>query len=50
MNEVCELLNIHKNTLYKWIEDGKIEYFKVGKIYRFEEPDIKKFIEKQKGK
>lgn len=28
-DEVCEYLKISKETLYKWVENGKIPYYKI---------------------
>ena len=32
--EAARILNIHKNTLYLWIKDGKIPAIRIGRTLR----------------
>lgn len=48
--EVCEILKIGQRTLYRYIADGKINGFRVGRNYRFTEEDLKDYMERTKGK
>lgn len=40
IEQVCTMLNIHQNSLYKWIKQGKVNAVKVGKVYRISEEEI----------
>jgi excisionase family DNA binding protein len=44
IKEVCEMLQISRQTLYQWIKDGKIKTVKINKLVRIPEEEIKKFI------
>lgn len=44
IDEVAQMLNIKKTTLYDWVHKGKIRYVKVGRLVRFLEEDIAKII------
>ena len=43
-NEVLNYFKITKKTLYKLIEDGKIESFTISNQYRFTEEAIQNYI------
>lgn len=43
--EVAKMLKVHKNTIMRWIEGGKIKAFKIGRFWRIKEEDLQKFIE-----
>lgn len=48
--ETAELLKITKQTIYKYIKDGKLEAIKLGKNLIISEEAIQQFIENQKLK
>lgn len=43
--EAAAYLRISKVTLYGLVENGQIQCFKVGRIYRFTEQQIQAFID-----
>lgn len=45
---VCELLQVSKITIYRWIKSGKITAYKVGKSYLFKIEDVHQLIEDSK--
>lgn len=45
IEDVCELLQVSKITIYRWIKSGKITAYKVGKSYLFKIEDVHKLIE-----
>ncbi len=45
IEDVCELLQVSKITMYRWIKSGKITAYKVGKSYLFKVEDVHKLIE-----
>lgn len=46
--EICEILKVTKRTLYRYLEDGKINGFRAGREYRFTEQDLIDFIESRR--
>lgn len=45
--ETAEILNVHRNTVYRWIVDeNKLKADKIGRQWRVRESELKKFIEK----
>ena len=48
IEDVCELLQVSKITIYRWIKSGKITAYKVGKSYLFKIEDVHKLIEDSK--
>ena len=45
IEDVCDLLQVSKITIYRWIKSGKIISYKVGKSYLFKIEDVHKLIE-----
>jgi len=50
IEEVAEILKVVYITVYRWIKQGKLESFRVGKKYMIKKSDIEKLIEKSKVK
>ena len=48
IKEVAEMLKVAYLTVYRWVKDGKIEAYKLGKEYRIKKTDIEKFVEGSK--
>jgi len=42
------MLKVAYLTVYRWVKDGKIEAYKLGKEYRIKKTDIEKFVEGSK--
>ena len=40
VQDVSELLRVHKNTIYKLIHTGQLRAFKVGRAWRFKFEDV----------
>lgn len=38
--ETCEFFNVGTSTLYRWINQGRIPYFRVGREYRFDRGEL----------
>lgn len=47
--EVADILNVSKSTIYDLIRRGEIQSYKVGRKMRFTEDDVKKYIEQSKA-
>ena len=48
VTDVAEYLKISEVTTYKFVQEGKIPGFKVGRHWRVKRSDLAEFIEKQK--
>ena len=44
LQEIQELLQVTRRTLYNWIKDGKLKAFKVGKDWRITKEALEEFI------
>lgn len=45
--EVMEYLNIGKNTLYRLLNNGEINAFKIGKVWKIPKESVEDYIEKK---
>lgn len=50
ITEACEYLQISEQTMFRWMREGKISYFKVGKSTRFRESDLDQLVERVVGR
>jgi len=48
IDDICETFKVAKITVYRWLKDGKITGYKVGRSWLFKGEDIKNLIEKSK--
>lgn len=48
IKEVSELFKVAYLTVYRWIKQGKLNAFRVGKKYMIKKSDIDALIEKSK--
>jgi len=46
--EIAKILKVHWQTVLDFIRSGRLKAFKLGRGYRIEEKDLRKFIEKGK--
>lgn len=42
-NDVMDILNIGRNTFYKLVNDGKLNGFRIGKMWRIHPKDLDDF-------
>ena len=47
VKEVCDLLRIHRSTIYRLVRQGRIPSFKIGKDWRFRTDLIMRWIAEQ---
>lgn len=49
VKELVSLLSIPKSTIYRWVREGSIPYYKInGYIIRFKEKEITKWLDRWK--
>jgi excisionase family DNA binding protein len=44
--EVAKILKLNPNTVWRYIKDGKLSAFKVGRCYRISEAQVQEFLNK----
>ena len=44
VKEVTEIMNVHRYTIYRHIDEGLLKATKVGKSYRIKESDLKYYL------
>lgn len=47
--QVSEYFHISKNTLRKWIANGKVDYYKIGNSVRFSEEHVKSMMKDKRS-
>ena len=50
VEELAEYLGLKKQTIYNWLNEGKIAGFKIGKVWRFKKEDIDNWLKECKKK
>ncbi|KXK09308.1 MAG: Helix-turn-helix domain protein [candidate division WS6 bacterium OLB21] len=50
IKEVAEIFKVAYLTVYRWIVQGKLEAYKIGKKYMIKEEDIQKLLDNSKVK
>jgi excisionase family DNA binding protein len=48
IDELADYLKLKKQTIYNWLNQGKISGIKVGGVWRFERKDIDSWIKSRK--
>ena len=46
VNQLCEILDIGKNTAYRLLQSGEIKSIKIGKVYKIPKKTLKDYIVK----
>ncbi len=44
---VAELLDCHENTVLRWIKEGKLPAFRIGRSWRIKQYDLRRFSKPQ---
>jgi len=48
LEKVANLLDIHVDTIRRYVREGKLQAYKIGKGYRVKKEDFEKFLEERK--
>ena len=50
MKQIADMLNVHINTVQKWVSVGKLTHYKIGQSVRVDKEDLHSFlVEYKKG-
>ncbi|SDF66153.1 helix-turn-helix domain-containing protein [Sporomusa acidovorans] len=49
VREIADMLKLTERGIQKWIRDGEIVAYKMGREYRIEEKDFQVFMENRKN-
>lgn len=47
--QVCEVLNVDRSTLWRWDKEGYLTHYKFGKRVRYKETDVQRIKAAEKG-
>lgn len=47
---MAQLLSVKPSTVYKWVHEGRIPHYKLGKSVRFREDEVWDWVRKHKGR
>jgi excisionase family DNA binding protein len=48
IDEVASIVGVSRRTVWNWILDGHLKYFKVGRVIRIFEEDLENFFKEHK--
>ena len=48
MKQISDMLNVHINTVKKWISSGKLMHYKIGQSVRVNKADLDSFLSEYK--
>lgn len=46
IDDVCQMLNIGKNSAYRLLKEGRLHAFKIGRIWKISKNSVIEYIEK----
>ena len=49
VQEVAQFIGISPNTVYLWTRQGKLPFFKLGKLLKFRIKDVEDWLEKHES-
>jgi|LSQX01.2.fsa_nt_gb excisionase family DNA binding protein len=47
--QVAEWLQVHKGTVYRWIDEGKLPALRIGRAYRIPRSEVLAMVKQQGG-
>ena len=47
IKELMDYLAVGKNTAYKLLREGKIRYFKIGRVYKISKASVQEYVRTQ---
>jgi excisionase family DNA binding protein len=49
IKELSQLLSVKQSTIYDWVHQGLIPYYKLNKLVRFRESEINEWLKKRRS-
>ena len=49
LQEVAEKLNLHYRTVLNWVQEGKLEAVKTGRVWRISQQEVEEFLKRAKS-
>jgi len=46
---LSEMLSVKQGTIYKWVAEGRIPYYRLGRLVRFDPAEVMAWVRQQKG-
>lgn len=46
VKQLCEILDIGKNTAYRLLQGGEIKSIKIGKVYKIPKKEVRRYIDR----
>ncbi len=46
VKQLCEILDIGKNTAYRLLQSGEIKSIKIGKVYKIPKKEVRRYIDR----
>lgn len=47
IEDLMDYLSIGRNTAYKLLKEGKIKFFKIGRVYKIPKEEVKRFVKER---
>jgi excisionase family DNA binding protein len=44
VTEIADELHVHRITIYRLLKDGKLPGFKIGRVWRFDSDEVRKWL------
>ena len=44
VKQLCEILDIGKNTAYRLVQSGEIKSIKIGKVYKIPKKEVRRYL------
>ena len=44
VTEIADELHVHRITIYRLLKDGKLPGFKIGRVWRFDSEQVRKWL------
>ena len=49
VTEIADDLHVHRITIYRLLKDGKLPGFKIGRVWRFDSDQVRKWLSEKDG-
>ena len=49
VTEIADELHVHRITIYRLLKGGKLPGFKIGRVWRFDSNEVRKWLSEKNG-